>query len=205
MTSRSPLKTLSTGLIVVGVGLTLFPLVWVAYTSLRIGPAQAAALAVWEQEGSGPSVPDPSAPGAPQPSPGLLLTIPRLGITRYVPDGASAATLRKFGVGRISWTALPDRSGTVGIAGHRTTYGAPFFRLGKLERGDHILVTFRGKQFDYTVTEQRIVRPREVEILQATPGEHSVALITCDPLYSARNRLVVLGRLQHVSSPSPNP
>jgi sortase A len=126
-------------------------------------------------------------------------------LTRYVPEGASVPQLRRYGVGRISWTALPDRPGVVGIAGHRTTYGAPFFRLAKLERGDHIVITYAGKQFDYTVTERRVIRPAEVEVLQAIPGEHTVALVTCAPLYSAKNRLVVLGKLRAVWSLPPTP
>ena len=198
---RSPVRPLSTILIVVGIGVTLFPLLWIVYTSSHIGPIQAAALADWERTASERATSGLSAPrDALASTQALVLTIPRLRLTRYVPEGASVDQLRKFGVGRISWTALPDRPGMVGIAGHRTTYGAPFFRLAKLERGDHILIAYRGRRFDYIVTDRRIVRPAEVEVLRAIPGEHAVALITCTPLYSARNRLVVLGRLHAVSS-----
>ena len=203
---RSPVRLLSTILIVVGAGLTLVPLFWIVYTSSHIGPMQAAALADWERTASDRTTPGPSPQrDAPASTQALVLTIPRLRLTRYVPEGASADHLRKYGVGRISWTALPDRPGTVGIAGHRTTYGAPFFRLAKLERGDHILITYKGRRFDYTVTDRRVVGPAEVEVLRAIPGEHAVALITCTPLYSARHRLVVLGRLHAVSSLSPTP
>ena len=198
---RSLVRPLSTVLIVAGIGLTLFPLLWIVYTSSRIGPIQAAALADWERTASERAASGLSAQrDALAPTQALVLTIPRLRLTRFVPEGASVDQLRKFGVGRISWTALPDRPGTVGIAGHRTTYGAPFFRLAKLERGDHILITYKGRRFDYTVTDRRIVRPAEVAVLRAIPGEHAVALITCAPLYSARNRLVVLAMLRAVSS-----
>ena len=206
LTHRSPVRPLSTVLIIVGVGLTLLPLFWIVYTSSHIGPAQAAALAAWERTAGERATPGLSAQRhAPAATQALVLTVPRLRLTRYVPEGASVDQLRQFGVGRISWTALPDRPGMVGIAGHRTTYGAPFFRLAKLERGDHILITYKGRRFDYTVTDRRIVGPAEVEVLRAIPGEHAVALITCTPLYSARHRLVILGRLHAVSSLSPTP
>jgi len=198
---RPPIKTLSTILIVAGVGLTLFPLLWIAYTALHIGPTQASALADWERGGVAGATPGVGAVRAvPTPAQALVLTVPRLKLTRYVPEGASVEQLRRFGVGRISWTAWPDGPGVVGIAGHRTTYGAPFLRLGTLERGDHIFITYKGKRFDYTVTDRRIVRPAEVEVLRAVPGERSVALITCAPLYSAKNRLVVLARLNAVTA-----
>jgi len=119
---------------------------------------QAAALAAWERTAGERATPGLSAQRhAPAATQALVLTVPRLRLTRYVPEGASVDQLRQFGLGRISWTALPDRPGMVGIAGHRTTYGAPFFRLAKLERGDHILITYKGRRFDYTVTDRRIV------------------------------------------------
>lgn len=199
MSRPSSIRTLSTVFIVAGIGLTLFPLVWIAYTSLRVGPAQADALADWEQQPPAGAAKDTrfrSDLAALQP---LVLSIPRLHLTRYVPEGATVPQLRRYGVGRISWTALPDRFGLLGIAGHRTTYGAPFFRLGKLEPGDHVLVTYRGRRYDYVVTERRVVRPGDADVLQAGPGDRGIALITCTPVYSARNRLVVFGKLQSVT------
>jgi sortase A len=126
----------------------------------------------------------------------LLLSIPKLRLTRVIPTGASVPQLRRHGVGRISWTPHPGQPGVIGIAGHRTTYGAPFFRLGRLAPGDQILLTYGGRRFDYVVTERRVVRPNQVDVLRASSGEQMVALITCAPVYSAKYRLVVLGRLQ---------
>jgi LPXTG-site transpeptidase (sortase) family protein len=202
---RSPIKVVSTILIIAGIGFILFPLGWIAYTSLRVGPAQAEALAGWERrvpEGTAVDLRAQSDLAAFQP---LVLTIPRLRLTRYVPEGATVPQLQRYGVGRISWTALPDRPGLVGIAGHRTTYGAPFFRLGTLVAGDHIVVTYRGRRFDYVVTDRRVVRPNEVDVLRAGPGNRGIALVTCAPFYSARNRLVVLGQLRSVSAVTPTP
>jgi LPXTG-site transpeptidase (sortase) family protein len=199
VTSGSSAKTLSTVLIVAGIGLILSPLSWVAYTAFRIGPSQADALAAWERDGTGQDAPGSDETGTTPASRSLLLSIPRLRLTRVIPTGASVAQLRRYGAGRISWTPLPGRPGVVGIAGHRTTYGAPFFRLGRLVPGDQILLTYDGRRFSYVVTERRVVRPSQMDVLRARPGEQMVALITCAPVYSAKYRLVVLGRLQATS------
>ena len=189
-------RILSTVLLLAGGGLIAFPLVRIGYTALYVGPMQSAALAAWEQQG-------PPAAGRGsvdrRPPEGLILAIPRLGLRRYIPEGADLAQLRRFGVGRITWTALPDHNGIVGIAGHRTTYGAPFFRLNKLVQGDFILIDYAGKRFTYVVTDRHILRPERSEVLQGSPGQRGVALVTCTPAYSAAYRLVILGRLQAVS------
>lgn len=206
MASGSLPKRLSTVLIVSGIALIVSPLLWVAYTAVEVGPAQGDALAAWERtEAAQWDAPGPAAPGGAAPSPTLLLSIPRLGLTRVIPTGASVAHLRRYGAGRISWTALPGRPGVVGIAGHRTTYGAPFFRLGRLTTGDRIVLTYGGRRFEYVVTERRVVRPHQVEVLRAGPGAQMVALITCTPVYSAKYRLVVLGRLQTTAPTSTVP
>jgi len=187
-------------LIAAGVGCISFPPVWSLYTARIVAPAQADGLAAWE----GAAAAAAGFGGGARPSAPLLLSIPRLRLTRLIPDGASTAHLRRFGAGRISWTALPDRPGVVGIAGHRTTYGAPFFRLGVLRSGDRIVLRYRGRTYEYTVTQRRIVRPDEIDVLRPSSGERVVALVTCAPFYSARYRLVVFGRLRAVL-PSPPP
>ncbi len=190
------LRALGTLLIIAGIVLVLSPLGWVAYTAMAVGPTQTAALAAWERAA-------PPAGPARNPAPGMVLVIPRLNLQRFVPEGATPGNLRRFGVGRITWTALPDGSGMLGIAGHRTTYGAPFFRLTALRRGDVIFVNYGGRRYRYAVQETRVVRPEQVEVLQVPLGR-GIALITCTPAYSAAYRLVVLGSLRGVSdSPAP--
>jgi sortase A len=157
---------------------------------------QLRALAAWERNGTELAPTGPAGIGTATASRTLLLSIPKLRLTRVIPTGASVPQLRRHGVGRISWTPLPGQPGVVGIAGHRTTYGAPFFRLGRLAPGDGIQVTYGGRRFDYVVTERRVVRPNQVDVLRAASGEQMIALITCTPVYSAKYRLVVLGRLQ---------
>ena len=205
MTSGSSAKKLSTLLIVAGSGLILFPLFWVAYTASQIGPMQADALAAWERSEAEVTSVGATGAAAAVASRTLLLSIPKLRLTRVIPTGASVPQLRQHGVGRISWTPLPGQPGVVAIAGHRTTYGAPFFRLGRLAPGDQILLTYGGRRFDYVVTERRVVRPSQVDVLRVPSGEQMVALVTCTPVYSAKYRLVVLGRLQATAPLSATP
>lgn len=210
MRFRRAVLVLSSLLIAAGAGLIAFPLLWVGYTALYAGPTQAAALAAWEQPASAGGAPQASAAGS-QPMPAdsaakrpsaesIVLSIPRLGVRRFVPEGATVDQMRRYGLGRISWTALPDGGGIVAIAGHRTTYGAPFFRLDRLRAGDRILIDYAGKRYAYSVTDRLTVRPSRVDVLRASPGQRSVALVTCTPVYSAAYRLVVLGRLDEVTT-----
>jgi len=128
-----------------------------------------------------------------------LLEIPKIGLQRVLVEGADRDALRK-GPGHISATALPGQAGTVGVAGHRTTYGAPFYRLDELASGDRVLIMTQATVFTYTVRRTAIVRPSDTWVLDAAPGrggqpKTTVSLVTCNPRYSARQRLVVFGEL----------
>ncbi len=190
------LQALSTACIVCGVLLLISPVPWMIYTGRAAAEVQTQALTEWESSTarvrSGPAGED-----GPFPS-GMVLTIPHLGLRRFVPDGATPDHLRRFGVGRITWTALPDADGIVAIAGHRTTHGAPFYRLDRLEQGDAIVVDFQGRRYTYRVDRFETVRPTQVEVLQAHRDPRAIALVTCTPAYSAAYRLVVLGHLETV-------
>jgi sortase A len=121
------------------------------------------------------------------------LRIPRIGAHEVVVQGTSASSLRE-GPGHYFGTPLPGEAGTVGIAGHRTTYGAPFRHLDALRRGDAITLRMPYGTFSYRVERTRIVRPQDVSALRAgsTPR---LALTACHPLYSAAKRIVVIARL----------
>jgi sortase A len=121
------------------------------------------------------------------------LRIARLDARYVVVSGTDAASLRR-GPGHYDGTALPGQPGTVGVAGHRTTYGAPFRHLDALRRGDAITVTMPYGKFTYRVEGLRIVKPEDVSALRAA-GRQRLALTACHPLYSAAKRLVVLARL----------
>jgi sortase A len=191
LASGKVLSRLSTVCIVVGVFLLLAPVAWVLYTGREAAEVQTAALAAWE--GGRPAEPGPG--GHVSGNGGLVLEIPRLGIRRFVPEGATPDHLRKYGVGRITWTALPTDSGVLAIAGHRTTYGAPFFRLDRLQPGDVILVDYGGHRYTYRVARQVTVPPDRADTLEDATGSRGIALVTCSPPYSAALRLIVFGRL----------
>jgi sortase A len=86
------------------------------------------------------------------------ILIPKIGLSKVVVDGTKTASLRK-GPGRYPRTPLPGAPGTTAIAGHRTTYGAPFRRVDRLRRGDVISVEMPYGTFDYRVERLRIVKP----------------------------------------------
>jgi sortase A len=134
------------------------------------------------------------------------LDIPRLDETTYVIAGVSVADLRK-GPGHFPDTALPGQLGNAVIAGHRTTYGAPFARINELQPGDQVVLTTRsGQRYVYTVSGAPfVVAPTGVDVLADTPGQATLTLISCHPKYTARNRIVVPATLDPVVSPPPAP
>jgi sortase A len=117
------------------------------------------------------------------------IRIPKIGVDKYVVQGVGLADLRK-GPGHYPQTPLPGEQGNAAIAGHRTTYGAPFNRLDELAPGDEVLVTTVKGSFTYTVATTHVVKPDQVEVLDPTPTA-TLTLTTCNPKYSARNRLIV--------------
>ena len=132
-----------------------------------------------------------------------ILRIPKIGVEVAVVHGVGVADLRK-GPGHYPQTPLPGENGNAAIAGHRTTYGAPFNRLDELSAGDEILVTTLIASYEYRVAATRIVRPDQVEVLDPTPTP-ILTLTTCNPKYSARERLVVVADLSPGQAASPAP
>jgi sortase A len=86
------------------------------------------------------------------------------------------------------------REGTVGIAGHRTTYGAPFRHVDRLRRGDKVEVDMPYGRFTYEVQRTRIVPPTAIWVTDRVSYDRLV-LSACHPLYSAAKRIVVFARL----------
>src|SRR5207302_2511071 len=102
-------------------------------------------------------------------------------------------------------TPMPGQPGNAAIAGHRTTYGAPFFNLNELQPGDPIFVTTRQGRFRYEVRETRTVSPSQLSVLNPTP-DNRLTLTTCNPRFSASQRLVVVSQLiGEAAEPSPPP
>ena len=132
-----------------------------------------------------------------------LIRIPRLGKSfRYVViEGVSVADLRK-GPGHYPGTAMPGQIGNFVVSGHRTTYLAPFNKLGELHAGDKILIDTRARQYVYKVTSTKVVQPSDISVAapvpehpRANPTKRLITLTTCNPKYSAAQRLIVFGQL----------
>ncbi len=121
------------------------------------------------------------------------LELPTIGVEEVVVAGTDGASLRK-GPGHYPETPLPGARGTVAIAGHRTTYGAPFRRLDRLERGDRLRVVMPYGSFTYRVERTRIVAPTATWVTRRVSHDRLV-LSACHPLYSAAQRIVVFARL----------
>lgn len=128
-----------------------------------------------------------------------IVRIPAIGVDKAVVEGVSVGDLKK-GPGHYPSTPMPGQPGNAALAGHRTTYGAPFHRLDELEVGDDILVTTRQGSFRYEVAQAKVVSPGEIEVLDDF-GDNRLTLTTCHPKYSARERLIVVGLLQDDPAP----
>jgi sortase A len=134
-----------------------------------------------------------------------VLDIPKIRVdNKVVVEGVGRDELRK-GPGHVPSTVLPGQDGTFGVSGHRTTYGAPFYRLNELTKGDTITVVTREAIYTYTVTRTAIVRPTDTQVLDNVKGpdgkpEATITLTTCHPRYSARQRLIVFGDLTFTST-----
>ncbi|PKQ10353.1 MAG: hypothetical protein CVT69_00135 [Actinobacteria bacterium HGW-Actinobacteria-9] len=125
------------------------------------------------------------------------LVINRIGLDVMVVKGHSREAL-KDGPGWIDYTDPPGQTGNVGIAGHRTTYGAPFRRLDELKLGDTIDLYSPFRRYRYAVSESKRVTPDRVDVMDSTVDPR-LTLSACDPPYSARFRLIVTGSLVDVS------
>jgi sortase A len=122
------------------------------------------------------------------------IAIPKIGADFVVVQGTDSASLRK-GPGHYPDTTLPGLPGTVAIAGHRTTYLAPFRKVDQLEHGDRIALTMPYGRFTYAVERTQIVKPSALWVTRDV-GYPRLVLSACNPLYSAAQRIIVFARLQ---------
>jgi sortase A len=121
------------------------------------------------------------------------IVIPGIGADFTVVQGTDAASLER-GPGHYPSTALPGLGQTVAIAGHRTTYLAPFRHLNDLSRGSRIVLRMPYGRFVYEVQFTRIVSPTAWWITRNV-GYDRLVLSACNPLFSAAQRIVVFARL----------
>lgn len=116
----------------------------------------------------------------------------------YVVEGTGLEGL-KAGPGHYAGTAMPGQAGNFAVAGHRTTYAAPFFHLDQVREGDEVLATDRsGTRYTYRVVSTRVVAPSDTSVIGPDPlgtGAAMLTLTTCDPRFSNAERLIVFAEL----------
>ena len=125
-----------------------------------------------------------------------IIRIPKIDVDYVVVEGTDTEPLKK-GPGHYTDTAYPwQDTGRVGIAGHRTTYLAPFWSLNELRPGDRIVLATEYGIFDYRVTRSVVTPPTGIlpsgdSVLRQTV-DPTLVLTTCNPRFSASTRLVVI-------------
>lgn len=156
------------------------------------------------RDGTGPPASFRPGPGRPV----FRLNIPAIDLSQIVVEGVGTDELRQ-GPGHYPSCrpgfeeplctdfkeAWPGQKRRVIVSGHRTTYGAPFWDLDKLEAGDRIITETNWGNFVYGVTTQRIVQP-DARGIVIPGGTRELVLITCNPKFSASQRLIVFAELK---------
>jgi sortase A len=122
------------------------------------------------------------------------LRLPAAGIDEVMVEGTDTGDLRS-GPGHYPYTPLPGQRGTVAVAGHRTTYGAPFRHLDAVRAGDRVELSMPYGVFTYRVERTRIVQPTDVWVTDRVSFDRLI-LSACHPLYSAAKRIVVFAKLE---------
>jgi sortase A len=162
----------------------------------------------------GTLAPAPAAPSTEAPpergAPVGRISIPQIGAEFYIVEGVELRWLQE-GPGHFPQTPMPGQAGNAALAGHRTTFKAPFNRIDELEPGDQMTVETLQGTFTYEVLPQPsengeppsghyIVGPYATEILD-DKGDNRLTLMACHPKYSAAQRIVVEAKL--VGNPAP--
>ena len=130
-----------------------------------------------------------------------VFEIPAIGLEKMLVEGVTVGALER-GPGHFPETPFPGQLGNAAVAGHRTTFGAPFLELDQLEPGDDIVVTTLAGTYTYVVSESLIVDPGDyAEVIPTTdPTVATLTLITCHPVRSTKHRLVVVATLDPARS-----
>jgi len=128
------------------------------------------------------------------------IVIPRMGIDPVFVNGTDWGSDLSRGPGRYQQTSVPGLGRVTAIAGHRTTFGAPFRHIDDLKQGDMITLQLPYGTFDYRVVRHEIVKNDDWSILKP-PSYEELVLSACHPLYSASHRWIVFARLAKVELP----
>lgn len=218
---RSAVRLLGWGLVSAGALILLYLVYLLAFTSIETSRAQNQMLESWELDfgaveqalpGERPAAPDPASarPPAEALAPGdayAAMWFERPGSdqrpvhddTLFVVEGVGVEDLKR-GPGHYPDTAAPGQAGNFAVAGHRTTYGAPFYDLDQIQVGDEIHVVDRTqREWTYVVERTEVVEPSEVWVIGDDPlgtGRPTLTLTTCTPRFSAAQRLIVFAQLR---------
>ncbi len=122
------------------------------------------------------------------------------GLNMVFVQGTDESSL-ELGPGHYPETAMPGQGKTIAIAGHRTTYLAPFRHIDSMKQGDEITLKMPYGTFVYAVQKTEIVDPSDVGVIHET-GYERLVLSACNPLYSASERFIVFAKLVR-SEPRP--
>jgi sortase A len=148
--------------------------------------------------------PSKALPPSPDGEAIAVIKLPKINVEKIVVEGVGVPDLKK-GPGHYPGTPLPGQPGNAAIAGHRTTYGAPFNQLDKMAVGDPVIISTKQGTFQYDVTELKVIKPSQVEVLDNTQ-DNRLTLTTCNPRYSATQRLVLTAALKGpAAAPQPAP
>jgi len=125
---------------------------------------------------------------------GDKLIIPSIGLSETIHTGTDIKTVNKGPWMRPN-ASTPDKGSNTVIVGHRFSYKAPsvFYSLDKIKVGDRFLVFWQGKEYNYEVSETRVVAATQVEI-ESPSSEPIMTLYTCTPIWTAKNRLVIIAK-----------
>ncbi len=123
------------------------------------------------------------------------LVIPQMSLDGAVHEGRYASTLKK-GIWRRPKTSTPDKGGNTVLVAHRFTYRSPsvFYHLDKLKQGDEFSLFWNEQEYTYRVREIKVVEPTAIQVEDNT-DEPILTLYTCTPMWTAKQRLVVVADL----------
>jgi sortase A len=124
------------------------------------------------------------------------IRVPRMGVNMILVNGTDHETLKK-GPGRDLRTFMPGENRLVYIAGHRTTYLAPFSHIDRLKVGDRVTIEVPYATFIYSVTHHRVVAATDLSVLRS-PGHEVLELQACHPRFFASHRYIAYARLIRV-------
>jgi sortase A len=128
------------------------------------------------------------------------LKIPDMGLSTIFVEGTDRWSSLSKGPGRYGNTSFPGSGSTVGIAGHRTTFSAPFRNIDTLKKGDTITLVMPYGTFTYRVRAHKVVKSNDWSIIKGV-GHEQLVLSACHPLYSASHRWVVFADLVSIKMP----